>query len=540
LSDYLHHRIEPHNAFFTGIPGRSVAQIGLEQQLRGKLSDCLQRSLKETPPARHLDLLRALRRKVRSTPEIAACEAPPRLAWAVRYGDWMMRLAGLVGGVLALIAGAIIAAFVGLEFAEMKDGVVGLLAHHGAAELTLMALGAYAVLRSLAAIARARACPDDPVYLWARGADATGAAARIAQALAILCTLILATRIGVGPRTGLGPVAAETAWIWLLAAILAFFIARFVESGAARQLSWLNATSREAEGPRATAEIAGLVWVLGRMVLLIPLFALIDLFAPNWTMDLYAEGVVRLTVFLGYIALGVALLIGLKALGLAYVHLLETTERTAYVPAQALTNRQLGREAVWAREENGPHRNQNHFASVTLVKPGIGRQLILRAGLAAVNFVGRFRNYSGTLGGIPTIHSARWLLLDRGRRLVFLTNYVGAWDSYLNEFSELDAVSAVNAGWSNTYVCFDPGQSGLYGQSNERISFPKTRYLFGKGARQVPAFKAYVRQSQIRTRVWYGAYPDLSVPTVNANSDLRRMLFAPTTLAEREEFLRRV
>ena len=56
-------------------------------------------------------------------------------------------------------------------------------------------------------------------------------------------------------------------------------------------------------------------------------------------------------------------------------------------------------------------------------------------------------------------------MIDRGQRLLFLDNYSGAWDSYLNEFIDLQAVKGLNAIWSNTFLKV----------GTERYNFPPTR-----------------------------------------------------------------
>ena len=45
------------------------------------------------------------------------------------------------------------------------------------------------------------------------------------------------------------------------------------------------------------------------------------------------------------------------------------------------------------------------------------------------------------------------------------------------------------------------------------------------GAQAEKPFKAYVRQSQVETIVWYSAYPTLSIININTNTDLRQSLF---------------
>lgn len=182
----------------------------------------------------------------------------------------------------------------------------------------------------------------------------------------------------------------------------------------------------------------------------------------------------------------------------------------------------------YEREEGGINRYQNHLASITSVKPGFVRCWLLRLALFVINLLSRFWFNRGELGGIPTILSARWVMIDGGQRLLFLDNYGGAWESYLNEFIDLAAVKGLNAIWSNTFVTAD-GKS--YG-------FPASRFLFWRGAQAEQPFKAYVRQSQVETIVWYGAYPMLSVVNINANTDLRQSLFKPLNYDEIDTIFR--
>ena len=116
----------------------------------------------------------------------------------------------------------------------------------------------------------------------------------------------------------------------------------------------------------------------------------------------------------------------------------------------------------------------------------------------------------GTLGDIPTILSARWVLIDDGRRLLFLDNYGGAWDSYLNEFIDMTAVKGLNAIWTNTFV---------EGASRRALQLPRNAgSISGRGAQAEQPFKAYVRESQIETIAWYSGYPTLSVVNINTST----------------------
>jgi hypothetical protein len=182
---------------------------------------------------------------------------------------------------------------------------------------------------------------------------------------------------------------------------------------------------------------------------------------------------------------------------------------------------------AYAREEGGINTYQNHLISLTYVKPGVARTLCLRLTLFVVGLLSRFWYNKGELGGIPTILSARWVLIDGGRRLLFLDHYSGAWNNYLNEFIDMTAVFGLNAIWTNTFI----KARGL------QYGFPATEYYLWKGAQVERPFKAYVRHSQIETLVWYGAYPTVSTVNVNTNTDVRRSLFESSVSCEIDSLL---
>jgi hypothetical protein len=165
------------------------------------------------------------------------------------------------------------------------------------------------------------------------------------------------------------------------------------------------------------------------------------------------------------------------------------------------------------------HIVQNHLASLTVVKPGWFRALTLRVVLWAANLVAR-TSTKGTLSGIPSIHYAHWALVDRGRRLLFLSNFDGSWESYLDDFID-KASPGLTAIWTNT------------------VGFPRTRFLVGGGARDGVAFKAFARWQQVPAAVWYSAYDDLTVQQIDSNSTLREGLAAPPRGAALGDWLRR-
>jgi hypothetical protein len=171
--------------------------------------------------------------------------------------------------------------------------------------------------------------------------------------------------------------------------------------------------------------------------------------------------------------------------------------------------------------ENRTASVQNHMSSITIVKPGWLRRTTLRAVLWAINLQARALATHGTLSGIPSIHFAHWSMIDNGRRLLFLSNFDGSWENYLDDF--IDKASAGLTGvWSNT------------------LNFPRTYFLIFGGATDGPRFKAVARDSQIVSNVWYSAYRDLTVQGVDNNSSIREDLLKPLDATAASAFLRRL
>ncbi len=171
------------------------------------------------------------------------------------------------------------------------------------------------------------------------------------------------------------------------------------------------------------------------------------------------------------------------------------------------------------RREDRTHIVQNHLASITVVKPGAFRRITLRGVLWLVNLIARTAD-KGELSGIPSIHFAHWSLIDNGRRLLFLSNFDGSWENYLDDFID-KASPGLTAIWTNT------------------IDFPKTSWLYREGARDGSRFKAQARDKQTYTNVWYSAYKQLTVQTIDNNSQIRDDLFTSLDHTATRDWLRR-
>jgi hypothetical protein len=172
--------------------------------------------------------------------------------------------------------------------------------------------------------------------------------------------------------------------------------------------------------------------------------------------------------------------------------------------------------------------SQNQFSVVGFVKPGWFRYVTLRVILWLINFAVRHIFNNGDLGTVPllklsgvdTIHFANWIVIDQGRRVLFMSNYDGDLEDYMNDF-----INKVAWGLN---IIFSQG-----------VDYPKTQWLVKGGARDEQVYKAVLRKYQIRSQVWYPAYPNLSAINISNNAQIRAGLFQPLDSAEQQAWLSR-
>jgi hypothetical protein len=175
--------------------------------------------------------------------------------------------------------------------------------------------------------------------------------------------------------------------------------------------------------------------------------------------------------------------------------------------------------AISASEDHGM---QNALSHVVPVRAGLGRLAVLKSAHAYIAAVAKNHfAYVGNLGGIPTIHFAKWLLIDEGSRLLFFSNYDGSWESYLGDFID-QAADGLNVAWSCTR------------------QYPKTKMLAFEGAKDEETFKAWGRDCQMPTQVFYSAYPDLSIQAINNNTWIRYRLHQEASAGGLETWFRRL
>jgi hypothetical protein len=108
---------------------------------------------------------------------------------------------------------------------------------------------------------------------------------------------------------------------------------------------------------------------------------------------------------------------------------------------------------------------QNHMGSIVLIKPGVLRMAIIRAGHLGLGLLLRVIATDGYLGSMRTVHFAHWAFLNNSSRLLFFSNFDHSWGSYLDDFIE-----KAHVGLTLAWGC--------------GVGFPATRFLIYDGASQ--------------------------------------------------------
>jgi hypothetical protein len=156
----------------------------------------------------------------------------------------------------------------------------------------------------------------------------------------------------------------------------------------------------------------------------------------------------------------------------------------------------------------------NQFNALGSVKPGLFRYWLLVVVLWLIDYGARYVYFRGRLARVHTIHAARWVFLDGGRRVLFASNYDGSLDSYMDDFINKVAFG-LNLAFSNG------------------VGYPSTRWLVLDGARDEQTFKRVLRRHQLPTEVWYNGHAGLTAHHLDRNARIRRGV-GSTTLSDAE------
>jgi hypothetical protein len=155
------------------------------------------------------------------------------------------------------------------------------------------------------------------------------------------------------------------------------------------------------------------------------------------------------------------------------------------------------------------HDVTNQFTAMGSLKPGIWRRLMAMTAFFAIDYAARHLYTRGGLARVRTIHFARWVFLDDKQRVVFMSNYDGSLESYMDDF-----INKVGFGLN---VAFSAG-----------VGYPKTNWFVLDGCGDERKFKEYLRRHQVPTQVWYKAHPGLTAVDLERNGRIRAGLEAET------------
>ena len=192
------------------------------------------------------------------------------------------------------------------------------------------------------------------------------------------------------------------------------------------------------------------------------------------------------------------------------LRLSETSERPSEIFIKPKTYRAL------ANQEN--RSALNHMVAVSTMKQGLFRRFLIRLGFFTIGYLVDNHYKAGQLNTLSSIHFARWLRIPGTRKLVFLSNYSGSWEGYLEDF-------VTKANW---------GLNMIWGNC---VGYPRTRWLLYGGASKGDPFKRWARRQQIPTGYWFTAYPDLTTHDICRNTTIQALLSRGETPQEARELL---
>jgi len=122
---------------------------------------------------------------------------------------------------------------------------------------------------------------------------------------------------------------------------------------------------------------------------------------------------------------------------------------------------------------------------------------------------------------IPTVATARWIAIDRGKRLVFISNFTNASEPYVRDFID------IRFGAMRINLTFGFG-----------AGYPRTEWVINRGAVEDPnGFINVVNANQHRTPFWFCPYNNLSIDNIKLNRTIREGLFGTATEAQAKAWL---
>ncbi|AEL27312.1 hypothetical protein [Cyclobacterium marinum] len=176
--------------------------------------------------------------------------------------------------------------------------------------------------------------------------------------------------------------------------------------------------------------------------------------------------------------------------------LLRQNEKRPHIPGKELTDEEVRK--IVALETNPVI---NEMTVIAPLKNGWIRRAFLSVSLKLVGLLAYFTY-------IPTVHTARWLQLDKGKRLVFIANFDNLSEAYAHDFVDSERRT------KNMAVIF-----------SHAFGFPATRWLIHKQYNHRSEYMKGVRAHQKITQFWYSRNQYESVENLKRNRAFREGLF---------------
>jgi hypothetical protein len=180
---------------------------------------------------------------------------------------------------------------------------------------------------------------------------------------------------------------------------------------------------------------------------------------------------------------------------------------------------------------------QSHMISLTEIRtPTWWHGTKLRASLRLIDLLAEVVFADGRLGAASGIKFAHWRIVGNNTRLLFCSNYDGAFGGYLDEFIR-GASQGVNLIWGCTNLHPREAARGDQPAVTRALRFPPAHLLFFRGCKHEQAFKAYTRASMLPHLHRFEAYT-LSLQDIERATRLRDALCPPRTALKVDQVLR--
>ncbi len=162
------------------------------------------------------------------------------------------------------------------------------------------------------------------------------------------------------------------------------------------------------------------------------------------------------------------------------------------------------------------HQVKNEMTVIAPLKKGFIRPFFLAFTLRLVPI---FRAFSY----IPSVHTARWLQTDKGKRLVFIAYFDNTSEGYAHDF--VDSTKRTR------------NLNLIFGHAS---GFPATKWAVGGGGKNRKGYITGVRAYQRITNFWYTTFPQLSILNMVNNQEIHKGLFNKLDDKEIKEWLLRL